>query len=371
MASLVERARLLRGLLSGRTAYAGPFYVTVDVTRRCNLHCPGCRYHSSMIEPIHSPGDLEIRDLPVDLFSRVCADLRAMGTESLVLIAEGEPLLHPHVFELIDMAKQIDLHVTLLTNGTLLDNRRARALVASGLDLLKVSLWGSSREEYEQNYPGSDPGNFVKVVHGLQRISQAKAERGQKLPLVTLHQPINQNNCEHIEAMVNLAQATGCEGLSFSPFKTRRGRLSALALSPHEERHICKKLGQMRERLDGMGMRHNIDSTLLRYRIGELVWQRLPCYIGWHQVRIKVDGTVQPCSPCDLPVGNLNEQSLQEVWNGEALKAFREQTCTREGLMAFSDVCDCGFCCHLEDNWRVHKLMRWVKPLRALFQMAG
>ena len=28
---------LLRGLLNGETAYAGPFAVTVDVTRRCNL----------------------------------------------------------------------------------------------------------------------------------------------------------------------------------------------------------------------------------------------------------------------------------------------------------------------------------------------
>ena len=318
-----------------------------------------------MMEAVPSPDDQEILDLPLDLFRRVCAELQALGTESLVLIGEGEPLLHRHAFEMIAMAKEVGLHVTMLTNGTLLDARRTQALIETGPDLLKVSLWASSREEYERNYPGSDPGNFDRIMDGLQRLSRAKAARDRKLPVVALHQPINRNNFQNIEAMVGLAQTSGCEMLSFSPFETRRREFSELALSPSEERQVRSTLSRMRGRMNAIGIRHNIDSTLLRYRIGEAVWHRVPCYIGWHHVRIRVDGTVLPCAPCDLPIGNLNEQSLREIWNSPALEDFRQQTVTRQGLEELGEHCDCGFCCHLENNWRIHRAFRWAAPLVA------
>ena len=150
--------------------------------------------------------------------------------------------------------------------------------------------------------------------------------------------------------------------LSFSPFKTWR-QLSDLALSPEEEEHVLRALVRMARRLSSLGIGHNIDSTELRYRIGEAVWQSVPCYIGWHHVRIKVDGTVLPCQPCSLSMGNLNEQSLQTIWNGRALKDFRQQAVTRKGLAELGEHCDCGFCCYLEHNRRIHKLFRLISPL--------
>jgi hypothetical protein len=48
----------------------------------------------------------------------------------------------------------------------------------------------------------------------------------------------------------------------------------------------------MKKRLNSLSMEHNIGETLLRYRIGEAVWNKLPCYVGWLHARIKVDGMV-------------------------------------------------------------------------------
>jgi len=318
-----------------------------------------------MIEPMPSPGDQGIRDLPIDLFARVCDEFQAMGASSVVLTGEGEPLLSRHLLSMIAMAKDAGLHVKLYTNGILLDKSWAQPLVDARLDVLRVSLWGSSRQEYERNYPGSAPSNFDQIMDGLQHLSEAKASRGSRLPAVALRQPTTRRNFQNMEAMVDLAQATGCGMLSFSPFKTRRGELSSMALSPDEESQVRHTLSRMAGRLNSLGIKHNIDKTLIRYQIGEAVWQELACYMGWLHVRIKVDGTVFPCNPCDLPMGNLNQHSLHEIWNGSALQDFRQKVLTHKGLVELGGHCDCGFCCHVMDNRRVHQVFRWLGPLSA------
>ena len=50
MAKLAHKVRVIQGLLGGDTARMGPLYVSVAVTRRCNLHCVGCIFHSPDVE---------------------------------------------------------------------------------------------------------------------------------------------------------------------------------------------------------------------------------------------------------------------------------------------------------------------------------
>jgi len=361
MATLPQKVNLLRGLLTGERAYTGPFYVTVDVTRRCNLTCLGCRYHSSLVT-LPAPGDQTVLDISFDLVEKLLEEVAAMGTTVISFMGEGEPMLHPRLQDLISTAKALGLQVTLITNGTLLDEARIHSLIDSRLDLLRVSLWASSIEEFEQNCPGTNPDYFRKVVNGLRLLSVLKAEEKSKFPSVHLHQPINKNNFQKIDAMADLAYETGCNASSFSPFLSHRGRLDPYALSAEEEKSLCLSLVKMKKRLNSFSMEHNIDETLLRYRIGEAVWNKLPCYVGWLHARIKVDGTVLPCGPWNQPLGHLKENRFQEIWNGLPYRAFRQHTVTREGLASLAKVCDCGFCCLAKDNDRVHRFFRFFSP---------
>jgi MoaA/NifB/PqqE/SkfB family radical SAM enzyme len=361
MATLPKKVKLLKGLLTGETAYVGPFYVTIDVTRRCNLTCLGCRYHSSLIN-LPAPGDQAILDISFDLVEKLCEELVTMGTTVISFMGEGEPMLHPRLPDFISMAKALGFKVTLITNGTLLDEARIHSLIDSHLDLLRVSLWASSIEEYEKNYPGTNPDYFKRIVNGLRLLSVLKAEKGSKFPSVHLHQPINKNNFQKIDALVDLAYETGCNASSFSPFLSHRGRLDRYGLSPEEEKSLCLSLTTMKKKLNSLSMGHNIDETLLRYRIGEAVWNKLPCYIGWLHARIKVDGTVLPCGPWNQPLGHLNENRFQEIWNGPHYRTFRQQTLTRQGLAYIAKVCDCGFCCLTKDNVRVHRFFQFFSP---------
>ena len=359
MATLWQKVKLLRGLLGDGAAHTDPFYVTVDTTRRCNLTCVGCRYHSTALSN-PSPGDQAVRDIPFSLFDRLCGELETMTTSNMCLIGEGEPLLHPRIFDIIGRAKAAGLAVDMFSNGTLLDDDNCERLIDSGLDILRVSLWATSPEEYERNYRGSDPAWFGKVIDGLKRLSQAKAARGSKLPHVILHQPITRHNYQSVDAAAELAHEAGCNSISISPLKTRRGEIAADALSPEQEAELRESLADVRTRLKALGLGTNFDNALRRYEVGEAVWEKLPCYIAWLYARIKVDGTVLPCNPCDHTLGNINDSTLREIWNAPAFREFRRKARTRRGLAAMHAECDCGFCCHVCDNVRVHRIFKWI-----------
>lgn len=362
MASWVEKIKLMKSLTNGQIAHVGPFYVTVDVTRQCNLSCPGCRYHSPKVTPA-VVDDQSIPHMPWRLFSNLCDELKLMGTASMTISGEGEPFLHPRILDMIGKAKATGLSVSVFTNGTLLNEENIRSLIDSGLDLLKVSLWAGSREQYEKMYPGTDPKCFDGVIASLKLLARLKVERGRGFPRVKLHQPIDRYNLRLIESMPELVQKTGCEILSFSPFKTQRRMFSSHLLIPEEEQQISEHLLRMKRKLKSLSIDHTIDTALLRYRIGGAVWKRLPCYIGWLHARIKPNGRVLPCNNYEVPLGDLNENGFREIWNGTGSQLFRRRTMTRAGLAKLAAEHDCFFCCHVTDNLRVHRVYRWLAPL--------
>ena len=95
MASFYEKIGLLRGLLSGSKAFAGPFAVTFDVTRRCNLQCLGCAAHSPYVK-IRSDYDPAVEDLDVEMFERLCGELRTMNTGTVVFCGDAADKRYSH-----------------------------------------------------------------------------------------------------------------------------------------------------------------------------------------------------------------------------------------------------------------------------------
>ncbi len=191
-----------------------------------------------------------------------------------------------------------------------------------------------------------------------------KAERKSALPVVYLHNVINRNNYRSIEAMADLARRTGCDCIAYSPFQTLFGALDEFSLSGLEMRRTVQALERTKRRLRTLSTGHNIDEVLLRYRVGTSVWKKLPCYAAWYNFRVKVDGTVIPCSRCDIVIGNLQNETMEEVWNSPAAREFRKKASTLKGIESMGKECDCSYCCHVAHNMRIHRIFRWLSPVR-------
>lgn len=359
MRGLFDKLKLLKGLRHGRWAFVGPIFVGVELTNRCNLKCPGCKYHSPLFVS-NRDSSRKFEDFSVELFRKLCDGVKAVGTKEVIFTGQGEPFLHPDIWRMIEIAKEQNLCVTSFTNGTLLNGDTVDALIRSRLDILRVSFWTASAEEYEKRNSGSDEGNFSKITNGLSALAELKAKKGSRSPLVVCHFVIDRENLHEIHSVLPLAQSVGCHAVSFSILKTWGDSLDPFVPEADEIEVLKHSLRGMKKACKKAGLQHNLDEVLFRYEVGRNVWDRSPCYVGWFHVRVHIDGSVFPCDACDIPLGSLQEKSLEEIWNSDRMQAFRADTATCKGLRGIG--CDCAFCCHVHRNYRVDRVFKWVAP---------
>lgn len=103
----------------------------VSVTHACQLHCLFC--HQEGIEnhwrPIH---------MPPTTFSAMLSAFSSLGGRE-VNVTGGEPLVHPHISELLSILSGFDGYRALCTNGLLLE-RVADLITPSSIDEVKISV---------------------------------------------------------------------------------------------------------------------------------------------------------------------------------------------------------------------------------------
>ena len=100
--------------------------IYLEITNCCNLSCAFC------------PGTRRARRmLPAEEFRLLAGKLRPW-TDYLYLHVLGEPLLHPQLAEILASAGELGFRVCLVTNGTLLAQRRDTLLAAPALHKLSV-----------------------------------------------------------------------------------------------------------------------------------------------------------------------------------------------------------------------------------------
>lgn len=115
----------------------------LEITNVCNLRCAFC------------PGTQRPRRfMTPEEFRQLAARLRPYGTY-LMLHVMGEPLLHPRLAELLDIAGELGFRVCLVTNGTLLPRQLPTLEGSPALHKLSVSLHsfeGNGRQDAAAPY---------------------------------------------------------------------------------------------------------------------------------------------------------------------------------------------------------------------------
>jgi sulfatase maturation enzyme AslB (radical SAM superfamily) len=156
--------RLLGG---GLDLTAGPFpaLVRIETTNACNARCTICP-HRDLQRPIEQMDD--------ELFRNIIDQCAAGRCREVHLHNFGEPLLDKHLTERIRYAKVKGIKkVKIFSNGSLLSESWARGLIEAGLDEIKISFDGATREEFEQI---RQPLRFDDVVGNVTRLVKLRRE---------------------------------------------------------------------------------------------------------------------------------------------------------------------------------------------------
>lgn len=288
----------------------GLYSVTWNATSKCNFSCEHC-----YVPPPKLP------DLSTGEATGLLDQLACFGVEELY-ISGGEPLMRGDIFGLIKRASDLGLRVAVITNGWYVTRESASLLKSSGIDHISVSVdgIGSTHDRLR-----SKSGSFERCVRAVKLLKEAGVK-------TYLSPTFSRYNLGELQELFSLALKLG---VNFStkvmiPMGQARA-LGDLCLSPREQGRLYDYLAAMRREFNG---RVDIVTTCNPYpaligrrrRLTRGGRVRGGCTAGISILCISADGNILPCSRLQLVLGNVREDSLEDVWySSEVLEALRDR----------------------------------------------
>src|SRR4051812_46164116 len=305
-----------------------PEHLQVEVSGACNLRCRMClvRYAPAIGR---RDGALTYEDF-LALLAWV-PDLQRLTLQGL-----GEPLLSPHLLDMIRYAAARGVHVGFNTNGVLLTRRIADALVEAGTRHVHVSLDGARAETYEDVRHGTGMAPRAgQVGRGVRTLRGLPAARGDTpRPRVVLVFVAMRRNVDELEALVDLGADVGVDELWVQNLShvfsdpdpagaydaiRRYAESEALFGDPETAASASAvfALAATRAREHGPDLRL---PDLRETFTGSCSWP-------WEGAYVTHRGHVQPCCMVmgsdRATLGRLAEQPFTEIWASEAYSQFR------------------------------------------------
>lgn len=367
---------------SQRASSAGPLYVQIGISNRCNYRCVMCWDHPSpsgsgtfypdetarRYYQEHSDVDRDSALMDVSLFQVLVDDLHRMGTRRIKLIGRGEPLINPACPEMVDYAKSRRMSCSLTTNGSLLDTEMVGRFLRAGLDDIEISLNAAREETYERIHAGSR--GMATVLSGIRALASAKAERGSKTPRLVLSFAIHALNWQEIEGMITLSAELGADEVSFRQTRFFPA-IDSLRLEQEAILELKGSLKRAARLARSRGLKTNIQALFpslpqlaMDYRRDATLED--PCYAGWYFCLILADGTTSPCCQCMGTMGNLRERSFPEIWKSPVYRQFREEARMIPSRGRALEGCRCYDCALLPHNLAFHQALFFYRPLNVL-----
>jgi hypothetical protein len=159
----------------------------IEVTDICDLSCRGCYRHTLT-------GHAPLEKLKEEVLA-----LEGIVNCSSIAIAGGEPLLYPHLLEIIEFIARRKLVVRLLTNGEKLTSEMARDLKRAGLSHIQFHV------DAQQNRPGWQDKNESE----MNELRQMYADRVRAIGGMQcgFHITVYRSSMEHIPSVVRWFRA--------------------------------------------------------------------------------------------------------------------------------------------------------------------
>ena len=338
--------------------------VYIEPTTACNLSCSAC-VRRSWNEP---EGYMDI-----GLYRQLADALGQVPTlRSMAFWGIGEPLLHPHIAEMVQLAHKLGAKTEIITNGLLLSRSVADALVEAGLDTLVVSIDGASAQTQAEIRSGADLRLVEQNINSLHQSRYAHRLAG---PEVGIEFVVSRRNVAELPNLRRLAFSLGATFIVLSnvlPYSEEFKddilywlAASNLYTKPHTrwfpEIHVPRMDARQESLAPLMGLlRHSGALDLPESRSAPSTpYCR---FVNEGALAVRWDGDVSPCialmhsyncfvlgrqkSIRRYVLGNVGREDIRSIWKREEYRQFR----ARVRGFEFSPCVDCGGCFMSESN---------------------
>ena len=181
--------------------------LVLETSAVCQLQCPFCFLRSYSERP-------EPSLMPTAVVEAVAPYLA--GLDSIDLTGWGEPLLNPHLFEIIDRIRtRFSGRLTLTTNGALLDRAAIERIVAAGFDTICISMDAAGADSYRHARPGGDWDRLLANLRSFAAARPAAAVRPAGRPLLFGAFLLRADALDEAADFVRLCAGLGLDGAVF------------------------------------------------------------------------------------------------------------------------------------------------------------
>ena len=337
--------------------------IYIEPTNFCNIECRTC---------MRNNWDTPIGRMTEETFARILEGIEQITPRPLIFFEGiGEPLSHSRLPEMIRRVKALGCTAEMITNGTLLTEKKSRDLIDAGLDALWVSLDGARPESYADVRLGAE---LPTVLENLTRFRRMRRPSHHPTPEIGIAFVAMKRNIADLPELLELGKRLGVARFHVSNLLPHTADTSDDILYEHTLRDIAYlpspwlrwlKLPKMdfneytREPLlKAFSSGYNVSYAGNNFGQTNDVCNFIEdgaMVVGW-------DGDVSPCPPLlhthigylrgyertsyKHVIGNVREQDLPDLWLDPEYVAYRE----RIHQFAFAPCSRCGGCELSRDN---------------------
>lgn len=302
-------------------------WIQVEVTSHCNaacFYCPQGVYRNNWMA----------RHMSLETFDRL---LPAFSKTDLVFLQGwGEPFMNPDFFAMAALAKDAGCHVGTTTNGMILDDEKISRLVELNVDVVCFSLAGVD-EGNDQKRKGTRIENVLSAIKSLEA---AKRSLKASKPAIHVAYMVLRSQLDDLERIPGFFQ-----GLDISQIVITTLDFIAAPELQAEAVILTNKLQyhEMQSRLEALAAEGKRCGFNIYYQLSFPGEKRVTCSENVLKAFfVSADGDVSPCVFTGIPAskasyivkgenrplqrlvfGNLNEQSLIDIWQSKAYRMFR------------------------------------------------
>ena len=256
--------------------YTFPKVVRIESTNKCNANCITCTREKLT-------RSLGIMDL--QLFKKIVDECAQYKIKTLHLHNFGEPLLDPLLCDRVKYAKEAGIRTRIFSNLSFLTEEKATMLIMAGIDEIKISLDAATKETYEAIRRNL---KFEQVESNIEMILRLRNKLQASHPRISLVFVINDQNRNEVAAFKKRWQ-NKVDNIFISSYHNWAGGLAS--------------------------------NSSAKKRL-------LPCFRLWKTFTILWDGRAALCCldyDGQVIVGDLNKQTIKEIYCGPKLSAIRQQ----------------------------------------------
>lgn len=291
------------------------FFIQWHLTEKCNLRCKHCYQTGGRTEEL----TLQEVKAVVSEFEdtlKAWSDAYDISFSSSFNITGGEPLLRQDILRTIETIARPGFDIYLLSNGTLINREISAALAGMGVKGVQVSMEGP--EDVHDSIRGK--GSFSSAVKGIGNLLEAGLN-------VTMNATLSEVNSGDFLSLSELAASLGVQKLGFSrlvPSGRGLGLLDKM-IGREKVREIYEKIFSIKTEGLEIVTGDPVASQMRCEAAGGSV-ATAGCAAGVSGITFLPDGTIVPCRRLFVPIGNIREDRIREVWaTSPVLQALRDK----------------------------------------------